>query len=419
MKKIIEPVPYVLGDARLVIEYGEQGINDIRLESMSRTGIEEVVKGRMIELLPSITPYICIEDSWSHYHATIKALEEIYSRKPPIIAIGLRRTGHLLEIAEHHIHHLAFQTLPLYTGSPLKEAYIVLEEITSIKKIIGGKQIAPAYSVPGGVTKKPTGEELEKLVNLAKKTVDDLEKLANILEERLMSSQAYVEKISQQYGIETVQVAVIDEDGAPGYYDGRLVVMENGKTNSITINDFLEELSHTNVPWSHTPLLTYKDKPVLTGPLARFNTASLPPPIESLEKIVEEHGRPVVNPHIAELVRIAEIKYIAEKLREAYEEPGWLEGEALDLSGKLGRKGFGVVESARGLIVHGYSIDEKRLVTGYVYVTPSQLNYTYLHRALEVFKGRDFSEEAMRTILSLTASLDLCIEEASIHGLGR
>ncbi len=419
MKKIIEPVPYVLGDARLVIEYGEQGINDIRLESMSRTGIEEVVKGRMAELLPSITPYICIEDSWSHYHATIKALEEIYSRKPPITAIGLRRTGHLLEIAEHHIHHLAFQTLPLYTGSTLKGAYNILEEITSIKKIIGGKRIAPAYSVPGGVTKKPTGEELEKLVNLTKKTVDDLEKLSSILEERLMSSQAYVEKISLQYGIETVQVAVIDEDGAPGYYDGRLVVVENGKTNSITINDFLEELSHTNVPWSHTLLLTYKDKPVLTGPLARFNTASLPPLIESLEKIVEEHGRPVVNPHIAELVRIAEIKYIAEKLRDAYEEPGWLEGETLDLSGKLGRKGFGVVESARGLIVHGYSIDEKHLVTGYVYVTPSQLNYTYLHRALEVFKGRDFSEEAMRTILSLTASLDLCIEEASIHGLGR
>ncbi len=415
---IINPVPGIGEDARLVIGEEDGRVKSVRLEAVNKLFIEEVLRGRALELLPSITPVFCSSDSWSYTVASVMAVEDVLGRKPTIPALGLRRLGLLLEIIENHVRNNAFKTLPLLGVDVRGEALRILGYTIRIKELLSGRSINPIIYVPGGVSWRPDDKLIGEMADYARRLLEKITVHSKKLISNLKNNEFYNKLIKQEFN-PTSYIGVIGRNGEPGIINGEIALLKpGGEVVKLELKDLLDKLSVSSEGLSYWVELS-GDEPVRSGPLARLNIVH-GYPSENASSIYEEilliaGGKPVHNPFYTVLARIAESVYAAELVYESLSDTDWLSGSLVNPKESPGKTGYSVVDSGRGLIIHSYVVDGKLVVRDLSIYTPSHFNYAALRRDLSLLTGRVLGDETVRLAEALITLSDLCVSELTIN----
>ncbi len=415
---IISPVPGIGEDARLVFDEEEGRIKNVRLEAVNKLFIEEVLRGRALELLPSITPIFCSSDSWSYTVASVMAVEDVLGRKPTIPALGLRRLGLLLEIIENHVRNNAFKTLPLLGVDVRGEALGIIKYTSRVKELLTGRILNPVIYVPGGASWKPDNSILREMAGLARILSEKIDDHGRRLIGNLRNNELYNKMLNLEFS-KAGYVAVIGGNGEPGIIDGEIALLKpSGGIEKLGVNELLDKVNISSMGFSYWVEINGVG-PVRSGPLARLNIVH-GYPSEKASSIYEEvllitGGKPVHNPFYTVLARIVESIYAAELVYESLSDTDWLSGVLMNTKESPGKIGYGVVDGGRGLIIHRYLADEKLVVRDLSLYTPSHFNYAVLRRDLSLLKGRVLGDETVRIAEALSTLYDPCVSELTIN----
>ncbi len=421
MRQILDPLPWVIGDARLIVEINNGRIKDIELEVLEKRGLKNTLIGRSIELIPSITSVICGLDSWSHYIASLKALDEIYGRNTPLLAEEIRKSGLLLDHIENHIKYLGLRIHSSNIDESTSRLINSLNIIHGLKEIITGRIRNPVIGLAGGVSWKPSNNEINRIKDLLVKLMDELHDLKQYYVEKILNNDEYINKLDdEKYKLKDIVFIALTSNrkDLSGYYNGDLKLSTNNSAYSIGINDFINRRIVVEEKGLIEVAKGVNGEVYYTGPLARLNLrgstySSIS--AEILDKLIETLGKPPYNSiYVEPIARIIELIDDAEILSKIYSDTSWLESDRISYDGQFTNTGIGVVESSRGLIIHRYTIDDNRIVRDVLLIDPSSVRLVALEGILTRFIGLEYDERILNELVNTVKIMDLCIPGASL-----
>ncbi|MEM1919052.1 MAG: Ni/Fe hydrogenase subunit alpha [Desulfurococcaceae archaeon] len=426
MKTIkIEPVTRVEGEARVVIVIDEEKhvVRDAYYQVMSLRGFEAFCRGRPVEELPRITSTICGVCSWAHHLASAKAVDEVYGRKPTVYADNLRELAMLAQICDSHLLHFAFLALPDILSKNIREIVIgepkllsmlikARSSVVNIEKILGGKPIHPSFTVPGGVARKLSREDIARINNLIRELYVNITASIDYFNERILKSTNFRKLIENEaFTIKSYYMGLIDTDGSIGFYRGKLRIIDpDGRELALLeprdytrfIEERVEAWSYSKFPYVKMNITRSMDGEyglVRVGPLARFNISTKIPLERSrfeYERLIETlGGKPIHNSQVNHWIRLLEVLYSTEKMFKLIEEISNTEGETVNTSGEPRYEGVGIVEAPRGTLIHHYKTNEDFITTDINVITPTTFNNPAINREI-----RKVCESSLHNILS-------------------
>ena len=414
----IDPVTRLEGSTRVIIQVDERNrVREVFYQVLELRGFEAFCKGRAIEELPRITSAICGVCSWSHHIASGKAVDAVLGRKPPELAIELRRFAKYIQIIDSHLLHLCIMALPDfvldYTSPELRNIVRLMKSepklvrtilrsrraIVKIEEVLGGKPIHAAFMVPGGVARRLSREELEELDALTKDLRKYIYSITEFFNKKVVNSKRFQDLLSNEaYMLKTLYIGLVGRVGELEFYDGDLRIIDSrgrevAKFKACDYAKYIAERS-SNISYSKFPYpkwleqSEYSEECIFrTGPLARINV------IEKLdaERANEEYkymleilgSKPIHSTLAYHWARVIECLYCIEKMCTILSEDTVLiEGDVVDLYGQPEYEGVGVVEAPRGTLIHHYRTDEDLITTYVNIITPTTINNTAINTEL-------------------------------------
>ncbi len=174
----IDPVTRIEGHAKITIQLNDAGyVEDARLHVTEFRGFEKFCEGRSFWEMPGITARVCGICPVSHLMASAKAGDAILGVSIPPVAEKLRRLMNWAQIVQSHalsFFHLSAPDFLLGFDSDSAKRNIVglIETHPDIAKdgirlrkfgqdvirLLGGRSVHPAWTVPGGV-REPLSNE--------------------------------------------------------------------------------------------------------------------------------------------------------------------------------------------------------------------------------------------------------------------
>jgi F420-non-reducing hydrogenase large subunit len=377
----IEPVTRLEGHAKIDIFLDEQGnVEETYFQVVELRGFEEFCKGRPAEEMPRIVTRLCGVCPWPHHLASSRALDVLFDAPPPPTAHKIRELGYCAHMLESHLEHVyALGPAPDFVlgpaADPMKRNVLgVIEAVgletgksvikhrsyaVEIENIVGGKSTHPVFSIPGGVSKPLTKEEVQRIQELAAKLLEFSEFTLTVVDDVILSNKEYVDIILNQdlYYHNSYHMGMVDEKGKLTYYGGKMRIMSpEGKIiDHFTETEYLDYVAEHTVPWSYLkfPYLKKVGWKGLTdgaesglyrvAPLSRMNVAdgmSTPKAQKAYDKFYEVLGK-----------------------------------EYRTISTGVAGEGVGIVEAPRGSLFHHYKSDEKGLITDLNLIVASAQNY--------------------------------------------
>ncbi|MBS3792242.1 Ni/Fe hydrogenase subunit alpha [Candidatus Bipolaricaulota bacterium] len=408
----IDPITRLEGHGKIEIFLGDDGRpEDAVLQVPELRGFEEFSRGRKGEEMPRITERICGVCPEAHHFASTKALDAAFSTSPPPTALSLRELLYNSYIFADHLLHLFYLGGPdfLVEDGNKAERNIVgvikaLGEEAGKKvirarrlgheaiEIIGGHQVHPVTGVPGGLSQGITSEEREELVSIGESAVDFARETLELFREKVINTEKFGSLVDDpEYSLNSYYMGLVDENGEVSFYDGDVRIVDPSgeeylKTSSAEVMELLEERVE---PWTYVkfPYLKEvgwkdfqvgKDSGVFrVGPLARLNVASgmkTDLAQEEYERYVDHfNGTPVHQTYAYHWARLIEMVQAAERINELASEEG-ITGDDLRTPVEEPGEGVGVIEAARGTLIHGYSLDDEGLVESSNMIVPTTSN---------------------------------------------
>ena len=401
MKKItIDPITRLEGHGRILLYLDEAGgLRDAVLEIPELRGFERFCRGRRGEEMPQITERICGVCPEAHHLAAAKALDDCFGAEVPQPARLQRELFYNVYIFSDHLLHIVFLAGPdlFLPGDTSKEKRNVLgileahpelgKEVVRVRAraqkildLIGGKAIHPAFALPGGVAQPLSEEAREEIRGYVQDMVKLAERMVAFFHEQVLPDPGIQSLLlSEDCSLPTHYMGLVDEGGAPNFYDGHLRVV-SAAGEELFCGDAREGLSlieeHTE-PWTYVKFPYLKkfgwkgfsagpDSGIYrVGPLARINVAdkmATPLAQEEFERFFDHFGgRPVHATFAYHWARLIEMVQAAEAAQKLVEEDALTGAE---VRGELGApgEGIGVIEAARGTLFHHYRLDEQGLV---------------------------------------------------------
>jgi F420-non-reducing hydrogenase large subunit len=200
-----------------------------------------------------------------------------------------------------------------------------------------------------------------------------------LFDDIVLKNADYVNLIkSEPYVLKTYYMGTVDEKNHVNFYDGKIrVVDQQGKE----VVKFAPS-EYLNIIEEHVEPYTYVKMPYLkkvgwkglvdgpnsgiyrVGPLGRLNAAEgMATPMaqaeyERMYKILG--GKPVHNTLAFHWARLIELLYATERALELVTDKQITSKDIRNKPGKPG-EGVGIVEAARGTLIHHYQLDEKAL----------------------------------------------------------
>lgn len=396
MDKItIDPITRLEGHGKIEIFLDEEkNVKNAYLQVPEFKGFEKFCTGRRAEDMPSITSRICGVCPVAHHLASTKALDDAYSVEPPETAVKLRELIYNGYIYADHLLHFYFLASPdflLDTDTPPASRNIlgVIDKVgvemgkkvirqrsngQNIIATLGGKAVHPCFGIPGGVTSPIKREDRERIHEMSKGMVEFSKFTLDLFKEEIL--EVYSETI-QEDRLELYSMGLV-EDGKLSHTGGDVnVVDQNGKQfSSFKGSEYLDEISEHVEPWSYMkfPYLKkigwkgFVDGPdsgiYRVGPLGRLNASDgmkTKQAQEEYRELFEMLGRPVHSTLAYHWARLIEILQAAEMVERLTEDDD-IEGDDIkNVPGEPGR-GVGIVEAARGVLIHDYSLNERGLL---------------------------------------------------------
>jgi F420-non-reducing hydrogenase large subunit len=396
----IDPITRLEGHGKIVIFLNKEGnVENAYFQVPELRGFERFCEGRKGEDLPIITPRICGVCPVAHHFASTKALDAAFNVEPPSAAKKLRELMYNGYIIYDHTLHFYFLGAPDFVVGPdappaernilgviKKVGLDVAKEVIThraygqkITAILGGKATHPTCGLPGGISKGLTEEERQEIEKMAESSVEFAKFSLKLFDDVVLKNKKYVDLVlSDAYTLKTYYMGLVDENNKVNFYDGKVRVVdpENKEFVKFAPSEYLDIVEERVEEWTYVKLPYLKkvgwkglvDGPTSgvyrVGPLGRLNASegmATPLAQQEFERMYETlGGKPVHSTLAFHWARLIELLYASERALELSRDKEITSKDIRNKPGKPG-EGVGIVEAARGTLIHHYKLDEEGL----------------------------------------------------------
>ncbi len=397
----IDPITRLEGHGRIELFLDEQGeLDDAFFQIPELRGFEEFCRGRQGEDMPQITERICGVCPEAHHYASTKALDACYGAPPPPRARKLRELLYNAYTFSDHLLHFYYLGGPDFLVGPYappqernilgvvgKVGLELGKEVIKhrgygqrIIEIVGGRPIHPVTGIPGGQSKAITEEERDEIQAMATSAVEFAQATLRVFKEKLLEDETFVRFVSEQaLALPTYYMGLVDAEGSVNFYDGevRVVAPDGSEVAQVAANEVLSLIAERTEPWTYVKIPYLKEVGwngftagansgvYRVGPLARLNVCrqvGTPLAQEEYEAYLDYFGGGPVHATFAyHWARLIEMLSAAERTAALAADPDLMRGELRTPLGAPG-EGIGVIEAARGTLIHHYMLDDRGLI---------------------------------------------------------
>jgi F420-non-reducing hydrogenase large subunit len=402
MKEIvIDPITRLEGHGKITIFLNDAGnVENAYFQVPELRGFEKFCEGRRAEDLPIITTRICGVCPVAHHMAGAKALDAAFDVEPTETAKKLRELEYCGYFIYDHILHFYFLGGPDFVVGPdapaakrnilgviEKAGLEVAGEVIKhraygqkITGIIGGRPTHPvSAAMPGGIAKALNDEERQDIEDMLKSCHEFAKLSLKIFDDIVLKNADYVKLItSDPYNLPTYYMGTVDENNKVNFYDGKVRVVDPEGKEFVKFgpNEYLDVIEEHVEPWTYVKMPYLKkigwkgltagpDSGIYrVGPLGRLNASdgmATPVAQAEYERMYKTLGGKPVHATLAfHWARLIELMYATERGLELIKDPEITSKNIRNKPGKPG-EGVGIVEAARGTLIHHYQLDENAL----------------------------------------------------------
>ena len=402
MKTItIDPVTRLEGHGKISIFLDDKGdVENAYLQIPELRGFERFCQGRRAEDMPQITSRICGVCPVAHHFAATKVLDDAFNVEPTSAAKKLRELMYCGYYIYDHILHFYYLGGPDFVVGPdapaakrnvlgvIDKAGIeVGKEVIKhraygqkITGILGGKATHPVCGLPGGVSKGLNKDEVKDIEKMVKSCNDFAKFSLKLFDDIVLKNKDYVSLIkSDSYQLKTYNMGLVDSKNKVNFYDGKIRVtnQEGEEYIKFDVKDYYNKIREHVEEWSYMKFPYLKDigwKGLVdgknsgiyrVGPLGRLNAAegmATPLADKEYKRMFETlGGRPINSTLAFHWARLIELLYATERAYELINDKEITSDKIRNPVGEPG-EGIGVVEAARGTLIHHYKLDKNGLI---------------------------------------------------------
>jgi F420-non-reducing hydrogenase large subunit len=397
----ISPITRLEGHGKIEIFLNEEGnVENAYFQVPELRGFERFCEGRKAEDLPIITSRICGVCPVAHHFASTKALDAAFNVDPPSAAKKLRELMYSGYMVYDHTLHFYFLGAPDFVVGPdapagernifgviKKVGLDIAKEVIKhraygqkITAMIGGKATHPVCGLPGGISKPISEEERQEIEKMAASSVEFAKFSLRLFEDIVLKNKNYVDMVlSDAYTLKTYYMGLVDENNKVNFYDGKVRVVdpEGKEFVKFAPHEYLDVIEEHVEPWSYVKFPYLKkvgwkgfvggsDSGIYrVGPLGRLNASegmATPLAQQEYKRMYEAlGGKPVHSTLAFHWARLIELLYAAERCLELSRDEEITSKDVRNKPGNPG-EGVGIIEAARGTLIHHYVLDEEALV---------------------------------------------------------
>jgi len=464
MKEIlIDPITRLEGHGNISIFLNEQGeVENVYLKIPELRGFEQFCVGRRAELMPLLTTRICGVCPVAHHFASVKALDAAFNVEPPSAAKKLRELMYAAYFIYDHTLHFYYLGGPDFVVGPdappekrnilgviEKAGLDIGKEVIKhraygqkMTEFIGGKATHPVCGLPGGVSKPLSEENRAEIGRMAESSVKFAQFSLKLFHDIVLGNTKYVDLIkSQSYTLKTNYMGLVDENNKVNFYDGKVRVVDQNAKEILKFEpkEYLNHVAEHVEPWSYAKMPYLKkvgwkglvdgaDSGIYrVGPLGRLNTADgMATPLAQAEYELMYKtlgGKPVHNTLAFHWARLIELQYAAERALELAKDP---EITSKDVRAKPGEpgEGVGIVEAARGTLIHHYVLDKDALMKDVNLIVATTNNYPAICMSVrDAAKGLIHGDKVDQGVLNMVEmafrAYDPCFGCATHYAVGQ
>ncbi|WP_455367231.1 Ni/Fe hydrogenase subunit alpha [[Eubacterium] cellulosolvens] len=415
MKRItINPITRLEGHGKIEIFLNDQGnVANAYLQIPELRGFEKFCEGRKAEDMPQLTTRICGVCPVAHHFASTKALDKAFQVEPPSAAIKLRELIYCGYIIYDHILHFYFLGGPDFLVGPDKDpesrniigvikkfGLDVGKEIIKhraygqqITTILGGKATHPVCGLPGGVSQSLSDQDRQSIEEMAKSCTRFAKFSLQTFKDIVLRTEKYHKLIMNNlYSLRTHYMGLVDRNDSVNFYDGDIQVVDHSgkKITRFSPDQYLDIISEHTEEWSYSKfpyLKSYgwnglkegeENGLYRVGPLARLNVAEGMATLEANQEYQEMYDffgeKPVHSSLAYHWARLIELLYASERALELVGE-GDITSKDIRNQPRSPGEGIGVVEAARGTLIHHYQLDDDSLIKRVNLIVATTHNY--------------------------------------------
>jgi F420-non-reducing hydrogenase large subunit len=424
MKKLsIDPITRLEGHGRIdLFLNGDGELENAYMIIPELRGFEKFCEGRPVEEMPRITQRICGVCPIAHHVAAAKAGDAVYHVDPPPAGKKLRELMYsTFFVADHGLHFYALAGPDFVVGpdAPKAERNVLgvikkvgqevgaqvmglLKDNHDAAAIIGGRYIHSVSALVGGVSKPINEEERDRLVEIARRSIETARFSLKLFEDVVLKNQAYLDLIlSDAYTHRTYYMGLVDHNNHINFYDGKVRVVDPNGDEFVKYapDEYLDVVAEHIEPWTYLKFPYLKKvgwKGFVDGadsgvyratPLSRLNAAdgmATPLAQAEYERFYDTlGGKPVHQTLATHWARLIELLYAAERSLELAEDPEITSANVRTIPTETPTEGVGIVEAPRGTLTHHYATDERGLLTKVNLIVGTTNNYAAIDMSIK------------------------------------
>jgi F420-non-reducing hydrogenase large subunit len=398
---IIDPITRLEGHGKISIFLNDAGeVENAYLQIPELRGFERFCIGRKAEDMPLLTSRICGVCPVAHHMAGTKTLDAAFDVEPPSAAKKLRELmycGYYIYDHTLHFYYLGGPDFVVGPDAPPEKRNVlgVIEKAgleigkevikhraygQRITEIIGGKATHPVCGIPGGISKPLSEENRQEIEKMATSAVNFAKFSLKLFHDIVLGNSKYVDLIkSDAYTLKTYYMGLVDKNNKVNFYDGKVRVVDpkGNEFAKFEAKNYLDHIAEHVEEWTYVKFPYLKkigwkgfvdgkeSGAFRVGPLGRLNASdgmATPLAQEEYELMYKTlGGKPVHSTLAYHWARLIELLYAAERAVELVKDPEITSTNVRNKPGKPG-EGVGVVEAARGTLIHHYILDENALI---------------------------------------------------------
>ncbi len=408
-KKItIEHITKIEGHATLDLKIEKGKVIICKLGSTEGARFfESIIVGKKYDEAYEICSRICGICSCGHTVCGLRALEKALDVKVTKQTELLRELITIGERIRSHLSHLYFFVLPDYLGfeSALAMVPKYRKEVTTALGInhignelvatVGGRDMHPFASIPGGFTQIPKDEDLKKI---AKKFKGQRKEIKGIIQ--------FFGKLKYPNYTHEGQYVCIKQSGEFSLHDGNLV---SNKGLNLEPSRYKEHLEEYIVTHSSAKFAVMEGKEYMTGALSRINLnyKELNP---SVKKLIKESGIkfPSHNPFHQNFAQALEVLHWVDQAISIIDKNTFVHEDPVKFKPKAGH-GVAAIEVPRGILFHDYKLDDEGKVTEANIITPTVQNLANVNIEIRGFVDKLLARKKKLSKAELVSNIEMLI----------
>jgi F420-non-reducing hydrogenase large subunit len=401
MKKIvIDPITRLEGHGKISVFLNDAGeVENAYLQIPELRGFERFCIGRKAEDMPLLTSRICGVCPVAHHMAGTKTLDAAFNVEPPSAGKKLRELmycGYFIYDHTLHFYYLGGPDFVVGPDAPPEKRNIlgviekagldVAKEVIKhraygqrITELIGGKATHPVCGLPGGISKPLSEENRQEIEKMAASSVEFAKLSLKLFHSIVLGNSKYLDLIkSDAYTLKTYYMGLVDSNNKVNFYDGKVRVVDptGNEFAKFEPKNYLDHIAERVEEWTYVKLPYLKkvgwkgfvdgsdSGAFRVGPLGRLNASNgmaTPLAQEEYEVMFKTLGRPVHSTLAYHWARLIELLYAAERAVELVRDPEITSSNVRNKPNEPD-EGVGIVEAARGTLIHHYILDQDALI---------------------------------------------------------